>query len=299
MSEITELIEYFQESGGIPIVNTVNPMQFGISIAIALIGSFFIFFMMFNLFKPKIISAYYRIKLGKIVKESGKPMIVIKHTTEEMFGISMINRDTLLKLVSHLNELGGRGFDLVLHTPGGEIFAATYISRLLKEYPGKINAIIPFYAMSGGTLLTLSCDKIFMNSTSCLGPVDPQLGNLFKFGSAKAWSKIIKMKGKKAEDSSISFDLMGKQYTDSVSTHMRYLLDGTLTKTNQNKFIKYLTSGEVEHGRNIIPKDLESFGFNLNPIPDNFNKIFHQVLGSQSKDGVFFIDNKRKRWFRK
>lgn len=72
-----------------------------------------------------------------------------------------------------------KGLDLILHTPGGDVAATeSLIDYLHSLYNGNIRAIIPQLAMSGGTLLALSCREIVMGRHSSIGPVDPQIGNM-------------------------------------------------------------------------------------------------------------------------
>src|SRR6266404_2900334 len=66
--------------------------------------------------------------------------------------------------------------DLVLHTPGGLVLAATQIARAILKHKGKVTVFVPHYAMSGGTLIALAADEIVMCEHAVLGPVDPQLG---------------------------------------------------------------------------------------------------------------------------
>lgn len=72
-----------------------------------------------------------------------------------------------------------KGLDLILHTPGGDVAATeSIIDYLHSLYNGDIRAIIPQMAMSGGTLIALSCNSIVMGRQSSLGPIDPQIGGM-------------------------------------------------------------------------------------------------------------------------
>jgi ClpP class serine protease len=66
--------------------------------------------------------------------------------------------------------------ELILHTPGGLVLAAQQIAAALLDHKGKVTAVVPHYAMSGGTLIALAADEIVLDSQAVLGPVDPQLG---------------------------------------------------------------------------------------------------------------------------
>lgn len=68
-----------------------------------------------------------------------------------------------------------RGLTLILHTPGGVIIATeTIVDYLRSKFPN-LEVIIPTYAMSAGTMISLAADRIIMGRQSQLGPIDPQL----------------------------------------------------------------------------------------------------------------------------
>ena len=67
------------------------------------------------------------------------------------------------------------GLLLMLHTPGGVAGAAQTIVEYLRSKFDRIDALVPTYAMSAGTMIALGCDRIVMGRQSQLGPTDPQL----------------------------------------------------------------------------------------------------------------------------
>jgi membrane-bound ClpP family serine protease len=56
------------------------------------------------------------------------------------------------------------------------VIAPRQIAAALADHDGKVTAVVPRYAMSGGTLIALAADEIVLDSHATLGPVDPQLG---------------------------------------------------------------------------------------------------------------------------
>lgn len=67
------------------------------------------------------------------------------------------------------------GLTLVLHTPGGITNAAeTLVDYIRKKFP-YVEVIVPTYAMSAGTMISLGTDCIVMGKQSQLGPIDPQM----------------------------------------------------------------------------------------------------------------------------
>ena len=79
--------------------------------------------------------------------------------------------------------------DIVLHTPGGRVLASLQIARAIHKHKGKVTAVVPHYAMSGGTLITLAADEIVMSEYAVIGPVDPQVGQHAAASVLKAVSR--------------------------------------------------------------------------------------------------------------
>src|SRR5580765_1180470 len=71
-----------------------------------------------------------------------------------------------------------RPIDLIVHTPGGLVLAAGQIAHALRRHRAKVTVLVPHYAMSGGTLISLAADEIVMDTNAVLGPVDPQIGDM-------------------------------------------------------------------------------------------------------------------------
>ncbi len=66
-----------------------------------------------------------------------------------------------------------KGLTLILHTPGGITNAAESVVAYLYSKFEEIEVIIPAFAMSAGTMISLAADKIIMGRQSQLGPIDP------------------------------------------------------------------------------------------------------------------------------
>lgn len=72
-----------------------------------------------------------------------------------------------------------KGLDLILHTPGGDVAATESIIDYLRScFDNDIRAFVPQMAMSGGTLIAVSCKEIWMGRHSNLGPVGPQMNGV-------------------------------------------------------------------------------------------------------------------------
>ncbi len=64
---------------------------------------------------------------------------------------------------------------LVLHTYGGDVYSAVRIMRIIQSKFTKIKVIIPDFAYSSGTVMSLGSDEINMAVDATLGPLDKPL----------------------------------------------------------------------------------------------------------------------------
>lgn len=278
-------------SQAIPLeITTITKTNWSQYILTIVISSFFLLFLLGQSILSGINSIITKISIYFFKKKNNiKHLMIIKHTTSDLFNQSMINQDTMKKVQEALIKFKGEDFDLLLWTPGGEIFSAEYISRIFKQYKGKIRSFVPIYSMSGGTLLTLSTDEIYMNDYSSLGCVDAQLGMLFGgFGSAKGWKEVLRIKKKEANDQSIIMNLMGKQYTKTIKENIKNLLTDKIQDNNQRKlFVDLLTSGDVQHALPLTKDILKSYGLQVKDIDDNTNIKLLKLL-KRTTEGVSY-----------
>ncbi len=68
-----------------------------------------------------------------------------------------------------------KNLTLVLHAPGGVTNATETLVKYLHSKFDNIEVIIPAFAMSAGTMISLASNRIIMGRPSQLGPIDPQM----------------------------------------------------------------------------------------------------------------------------
>src|SRR5436190_492163 len=133
--------------------------------------------------------------LARLERQRGTRLILLVHRQETMslLGFPLMryidindSEDVIRACVMTDPEVP---VDLVLHTPGGLVLAATQIARAIRDRKGKVTVFVPHYAMSGGTLIALAADEIVMSPHAVLGPVDPQLGQYPAASLLKAVSR--------------------------------------------------------------------------------------------------------------
>lgn len=64
---------------------------------------------------------------------------------------------------------------IFLNTPGGTVETVEKLVDITRFHYSEVFFVIPDYAMSAGTVFCMSGNKIFMDYSSSLGPIDPQV----------------------------------------------------------------------------------------------------------------------------
>ncbi len=111
-------------------------------------------------------------RLRKVEEEFNADVITCIHPIMEPF-------DDIIR--QRMDDLEDKKDNLlvILETPGGSIETTERIVTVLRHhYPnGEVTFLIPNHAMSAGTILVMSGDRILMDYYSVLGPIDPQIQN--------------------------------------------------------------------------------------------------------------------------
>ncbi|BBO22586.1 MAG: ATP-dependent Clp protease proteolytic subunit [Fimbriimonadaceae bacterium] len=77
--------------------------------------------------------------------------------------------------VEHLAQSKKPRLAMLIKTGGGSAQAAEKMVEIMRHHYKEVWFVVPDFAMSAGTILVLSGDKVWMDYSSSLGPVDPQV----------------------------------------------------------------------------------------------------------------------------
>ncbi|GIW10218.1 MAG: hypothetical protein KatS3mg061_1275 [Dehalococcoidia bacterium] len=147
--------------------------------------------------------------------------------------------------------------DLILHTPGGLVLAAEQIALALARHPSRVTVFVPYYAMSGGTLIALAADEIVMNEFAVLGPVDPQLGQY----PAASLRKVVERKPiAEIEDQTLILADIAEKALDQVQAVVRILAGERLAAAALDRLVHALTSGQWTHDYPITVQQARELG---------------------------------------
>jgi len=91
-----------------------------------------------------------------------------------------VSTDVLRRVPRHLEAVGKQDrLALVLYTLGGDTNTPWPFVNFLRGYCDELFVLVPFWAHSAGTLITLGADQIYMTRFGTLSPIDPAVTNEF------------------------------------------------------------------------------------------------------------------------
>jgi ClpP class serine protease len=149
----------------------------------------------------------------------------------------------------------GQAIEIVLHTPGGLVLAASQIAQALRDHEGKVTAVVPHYAMSGGTLIALAADEIVVDSHSALGPVDPQLGQY----AAASLVEVASMPGRHDDQTLLLADV-GRKALVQVEALTAQLLERNMEASRAKDVAHLLATGTWTHDYPLMAPALQQLG---------------------------------------
>jgi ClpP class serine protease len=214
---------------------------------------FWIFIMLTSLqpvLKQRLLEASRRKLIAQIERSRRSRVILLAHRQETMkfLGFPVVryidvnDSEEVIRAI-HLTD-PTVPIDIVLHTPGGLVLAATQIARAINRRKGKVTALVPHYAMSGGTLIALAADEIVMGDNAVLGPVDPQLGQY----PAVSLVKTVQEKPKdKLDDETLILADQAKKAIAQVQATVRELLRGKYPESLADNLATILSEGRWTH----------------------------------------------------
>jgi ClpP class serine protease len=161
--------------------------------------------------------------------------------------------------------------DLVLHTPGGLVLAATQIARAIFTRRGKVTMFVPHYAMSGGTLLALAAKEIVMSEYAVLGPVDPQLA---EYPAASILKAAHQKPVAEVDDKTLILADQAKKAILQMRQELTELFDEKYAGGKAQEIAKLMTTGTWTHDYPITCERARTLGLAVNSdMPENVLRL--------------------------
>ncbi len=215
--------------------------------------------------------------IRNLEKMRGTRVITLIHRQESvgflgMFARNFINIEDSEELLRAIRLTSSdTPIDLIVHTPGGLLLAASQIAAALNKHPSKVTVFVPHYAMSGGTLIALAADEIVMDRHAVLGPVDPQIGQYPAVSILKAVAE--KPVAEVEDETLILADISRKAIAQTHKFVVNLLVDN-VPKEEAERLAQILTEGRWTHDYPISSEEAAELGlFVSTDMPDEICQV--------------------------
>ena len=243
-----------------------------------LLWLFFIVSALQTALQRKYLEAMRTRKIAQIERMRGSRVILMIHRQETMnlLGFPLVryidvnDSEEVLRAIQLTDA--EMPLDIVLHTPGGLVLAATQIARAIQGHKGKVTVFVPHYAMSGGTLIALAADEIVMCDHSVLGPIDPQLGQM----PAASLIRVVEQKPiTEIDDQTLVLADVGRKAIAQVETVARRLLTDKMDEEKAATLAAQLATGTWTHDYPISAEEAREMGL---PVRTNMPEEILELM---------------------
>jgi ClpP class serine protease len=228
------------------------------------------------LVQRQVLAARRRADLVRLSHKRQATVITLIHRQETMSLLGFpvvryIDIDDAEGVLEAIRETApGRAIEIILHTPGGLVLAASQIAQALADHDGKVTAVVPHYAMSGGTLIALAADEIALESHAVLGPVDPQLGEY----PAAGYVAVAGRPGRHDDETLLRAEI-GQKAIVQVESFVRGLLARRLPADHAAEVARLLSTGFWTHDHPLHGDILKGLGL---PITDGVGALERELM---------------------
>ncbi|MFZ5814939.1 MAG: SDH family Clp fold serine proteinase [Bacillota bacterium] len=193
-----------------------------------------------------------------MIHRGGGPLALIRGGGS----IGLFESETILKIIRETPP--ERPIDLLLHTPGGLILSSAQIARALKNHPAPVRVIVPHWAMSGGTFLSLAADEIIMDRNAVLGPVDPQTVSLKGQVAMASVLRVVREKSRdEIEDETWILVDQAEKILREMEQHLCDLMEERLGAEKAREIARTMTQGRWTHGYPLTWEALRDMGLKV------------------------------------
>jgi ClpP class serine protease len=222
--------------------------------------------------RQKIIEGLERERGTKVITMIHKKELWTEPGEDPEIGIE----DTVKVLMEIQKTPPNKPIDMIIHTPGGYAVAAQMMAMAIKFHPAKVTVMIPFYAMSGGSLMSLAAGEIRMEKYSVLGPVDPQIPTPGGMHPAGALATLMKTKPiQTISDKMVILAESGNLEVENAKAFVMWLLEGKMDEQQAERVADFLARGYMSHATPITLDVARTLGLNVvEGVPDKVYELF-------------------------
>jgi len=181
---------------------------------------------------------------------------------------------------------------LIIQTSGGYADEAMYICKFFREYYDSVDTYIVGDCYSGGTIIALSSDNVYMNRNACLGPIDVQFNyndekdvwNGQMYSMINALEKVLNDKDttpaliqslKTRPGLLALYAKIKYSYKDIVG---KYVKKHCVDEASWEKVWHYLAELNFSHGSSLTYKRCVELGLDVKRMPKKVDEIVSRLV---------------------
>jgi ClpP class serine protease len=229
--------------------------------------------------------------LERLSQQRDATVITLIHRQETiaLLGVPLVRQidiDDAESVLQAIRETpSGRAIEIILHTPGGLVLAARQIASALADHDGRVTAVVPHYAMSGGTMIALAADEILVDAHAALGPIDPQLAQY----PAASLIAVADRPGPHTDETLIMADISRKAL-HQVRVFATQLLEQHLEPAQAREVARILSSGLWTHDHPLMPRELEGLRLPVKVgVPEEERQLLRLYPQPRGRAGVEYF----------
>jgi len=224
-----------------------------------------IFFLMNNIFRNT-----------NYIKNSAVSVRRLLTRKKTFYFDKIINDKSVDEFKSFMIDIGSdEEIDIVIKTNGGGFTSSQIISNIIGNHDGTINALVLENSFSGGTLIALSCDNLYMHKNAHLSPVDVIHCNFFDAVQLSSIESVLSNKNKdKIEDKTYILSDQAKKAQLTLDDIFNRIIKPKYTECAQEKIREDLFSGTKHlHSTAFSVDKLKELGVDVQPLTQNMISV--------------------------
>jgi len=165
-------------------------------------------------------------------------------------------------VLTAMERLPGDRITLVLHTLGGCVTACVLISNALRQFRDSV-AVVPYMAISGGTLIALNAGRLEMGRHASLSAVDPVI-----------MGQRVRHLADGGENKAIA--ALAREYQVSMTGYLRESLRTHVPESRLAAAMSLFNGEHAPHAWPIRRSDIEAVGIPVKLSESRWSSLVHR-----------------------
>jgi hypothetical protein len=203
--------------------------------------------------------------IAQMEKARGSRVLCVIHQSGmESDSVDTVTAEDILTALQSTDP--NKPLDIILHTPGGYSYQAHQIALAVKAHRGRKTVFVPYFAMSGGTIISLAADEIVMSPHAAIGPIDAQFPvyHLRRMVPTRAVLDLVNTKpASRVHDELLELAVECKRGVLQDHKNAVELMQGTYSSATAERIAHTLNDGTLTHGYPVTQSFAKKLGLNV------------------------------------